>query len=175
MARVIDELILLQVADPARQRIAIGPEHSDVNLIQVRALRVCRNRKTGRRKHTIGRADLVENLRQTDDDLVAVACLLIKASAFLCDPADEVRIVAVARRAGHGKGVYDDVLRAFERGIKVGAAIEEGGEFVGPVGLVTVANLLRPECSYAPRSDTSDGAEQVRCCRCPAVCHWRDR
>ena len=61
-AYVVLELVLLQVADPARQSVPVRTEHPDEHLVQVGALCVRRGRKGRRRERAVAGADLIQGV-----------------------------------------------------------------------------------------------------------------
>ncbi|MNV33132.1 hypothetical protein D3C71_1244920 [compost metagenome] len=64
VAAVQPELVLLEVAVPARKRVLVGAEHADEHLVQVGALRVHAHGQAHRGEHAVDRLDLAEDVVQ---------------------------------------------------------------------------------------------------------------
>ena len=138
---VVLELVLLQVADPALQRVAVGTEHADEHLVQVGALRVRRGRQRRRRERAVAGPDLVQGVL----DGRRRSCPASRASWYRPLPCSAIHLM----KFGKLPSLFAPVtaiawtwmrLLAFEVAAQVGAAAEEGRELVGPVGLVVVAD-----------------------------------
>ena len=137
--RVVEHLILLEVAHPSRTGRRVRAKDADKQLVLVASLSVDGDGETGRCEHAVERLDAVENIHQRIDQRLDIRCREILAAALFCHRADEIRIQIIARRTDHGDAVRHDRLHA---GLRAHIhAAQEAGVFIGPVALVAVADI----------------------------------
>src|SRR5581483_11135998 len=121
--------------------IGVGPEHADVDLVQVRAAHVHADRQRGGGEHGVDRLYFLENLVQRLDDLRAGAgvgdaeVFSLAVDRHRLQQRSHARALTCGRRIDLD-GIGDDVLAAGLRSAEVGVG-EELRVLVRPVALLT--------------------------------------
>ncbi len=127
--RIDAELVLLEVAEPARAGERVRTEHADVNLVQVGAAHVDRHGQRRRREHAVHGLHFREDLREGRLDLAEVA-------------GGEVFPVAHRRHALEKRGLRRTAWLVGRAGIHAGRAVRADVDRVGRDVPVDAAEVL---------------------------------
>ena len=138
-SRVQSQRVHFQVAEPLRRIERVRSEHTDVDLVQVRAAYIHADRQCRGCKHIIDRLNFSENLIQRSRDIAGITAVHRKVFSItiFCHRLEQRGrrwpLTGCLRIYFHCVG--DDVLITCNGGVDVRRR-HEAGKFVGPVSLL---------------------------------------
>ena len=132
--RITHQLILLEVAKPARRAGVIRTEHAQVNLVEIGSFSIDADRQARGRKDTVDRLNFVQDILQGCRQFTRISGLEVLAAAILGHRRQQRWVICCACQIiCNADGVGDDVLCAIGKDVSAVLLEHQSSPFVSPV------------------------------------------